>query len=201
MRRLLLPTAAKRHGSLKGSGPPLRSVWIGPVSRPLSDEQQRVFPVVQLSLEELILLMWQLDAQQGAPICGGQVLLHPNLPPPCPTTLSWPRPIQQLRRGPICCCDSHLGDLEDELSGSGDLGGGVSLSIVARGFQGESGLRAGGIRVVAVDALPCMLVRIKGEVSGEEEDVGAGFTVLADPAADQRQRSCRAAEQHWGALL
>lgn len=46
-----------------------------------------------------------------------------------------------------------------------------------------------------------MLVRIKGEVSGEEEDIGTGFTALADPAAGQRQRGCRATRQHWGALL
>lgn len=198
---LFLPPTAEHHGSLKGSGPPLRSVWTGPVSQPLSDEQQRVFPVVHLSLEELVLLMRQLDAQQGAPICGGQVLLHTDLPASCATTLSWPRPIQQLRCGFLCSCDSHLGDLEDKLSGSWDLGGGVSLSVVARGSQGESGLRAGRVRVVLIDALPCMLVRIKGEVSGEEEDVGAGFAALADPAAGQRPRRCRAVGQHWGALL
>lgn len=72
---------------------------------------------------------------------------------------------------------------------------------MARGSQGESGLRAGRVRVVPVDTLPHVLVRIKGEVSGKEEDVGTGFTVLAGPAACQRQRSYRAARQHWGALL
>lgn len=201
MWRPCLPPTAKHHGSLKGSGSPLWSVWTGPVSRPLSDEQQRVFPVVQLSFEELKLFMWQLDAQQSAPICGAQVLLHPDLPASCTTTLSWPCPIQHLCCGLLFNCDSHLCDLEDELSGSWDLGGGVSLSVVARGSQGECGLRADGVRVVTVDALPCVLTRVKGEVSGKEEDVGTGFAVLADPAAGQRQRSCRAAGQHRGALL
>lgn len=75
------------------------------------------------------------------------------------------------------------------------------MGEVARGSQGEGGLRASGVGVVPVDALPRMLLGVKGEVSGEEEDVGAGFAALADPAARKRQRSCRAAGQHRRALL
>lgn len=201
MRGLCLPSTARHHGSLKGSGSPLRSVGTGPISGPLSDEQQGLFPVVELRLEELELLMWQLDAQYSAPVCGGQVVLDPDLPATSPATLSWPRPVQHLGCGLLHGRGSHPGDLEDKLRGSGYLGGGVPLSVVARGSQGERGMRAGGVRVVPVGALPRVLVRIEGEVSREEEDSGTGFTVLADPAAGQRQGGCGAARQHRGAQL
>lgn len=72
---------------------------------------------------------------------------------------------------------------------------------MARGSQGESGLRAGRVRIVPVDALPGVLVGIKGEVSGKKEDIGTGFTALANPSASKRQIGCRAAGQHRGALV
>lgn len=201
MQRLCLPPTAKHHGTLKGSGSPERSVWTWPVSRPLSNEQLRVFPLVQLSLEELVLLMWQLDPQHRASICGGQVLRHTHLPCSCLTTLSWSSPIQQLGYGLFHGCDSHLSDLEDKLSGSWDFGRWVSLSVMARGSECERGLRAGRVWVVPVDALPHMLVWIKGEVSCEELDGGTGFTPPADPASGQGHRGCRTVGQHWGVLL
>lgn len=54
---------------------------------------------------------------------------------------------------------------------------------------------------MAVDALPGVLVGIKGEVSSKEEDTGTSFAMSADPSASQRQMGNRAAGQHRGALL
>lgn len=201
MQRLRLPSAAKHHGSLEGRGPLRGSVWTGPVGRPLPDEQHRVFSVVQLSLEELVLLVRQLDAQHRAPACGCQVLFHSNLPGSCKTTLSWSGPIQQLGCRFLRGRDSHLGDLEDKLGRSPDFGGRVSLSVVARGSHGERGLRAAGVRVVSVDALPRVPLRIKGEVSGEELNGGTAFASLAHPAASEGQRGRGAAGQQRGTLL
>lgn len=201
MQRLCLPPTAKHQGCLEGSGSLQRSVWTWPIRRPLSREQLRVFPLVQLSLEELVFLMWQFDAQRRAPICGGQVLLHTSLPDSCLTTLSWSSPVQQLSCGLIHGCGSRMCDFEDKLDGSWDFSWWVSLSVMTRGSEDECRLRAGRVWVMLVDPLPHVLVWIKGEVSGEELDVGACFTSLADPAAGQRQRCCRAAGQHRGALL
>lgn len=93
------------------------SVRTGPVRGPLPDEEQRVFPMVQLGLEELVLLVGQLDAQQRAPVCGGQVLLHPDLPASFASTLALPGTVQQLRCGLVFWRDAHLGHLEDQLGG------------------------------------------------------------------------------------
>lgn len=62
---------------------------------------------------------------------------------------------------------------------------------MAGGSESEGGLRTARVGVVPVDALPCMSIGLKGEVSGEEEDVGTGFAVLAHPAAGQKERSGR----------
>lgn len=93
------------------------SVRTGPVRGPLPDKEQRVFPMVQLGLEELVLLVGQLDAQQRAPVCGGQVLLHPDLPASFASTLALPGTVQQLRCGLVFWRDAHLGHLEDQLGG------------------------------------------------------------------------------------
>lgn len=189
--------AAKHHGRLKRGGPPVRSVRAGPVGRPLSDEQQRMLPVVQLNLEELIFLMWQLNAQQIAPVRRGQVLFGPDLPASCAAALSGLCCVQQLCRGLLCSCDLHCGHLEDEVGGARDLSGGVSLSIVSRGLQDESELGASRVRVVLVGPLPRVLFGVKGEVSGKKEDVGAGFAALAHPAASQSDGKSRSVGQHW----
>lgn len=194
-------STAKHHGTLKGGGPPLWSVRIRAVSWPLASEKQWVFPVVQLLLEELVLLMWQLDAQHSAPVCGGQVPFHAHLPASCQTTLPSFCGVQKLDGGLVHGCGSHLGHLEDDLKGSWYFGEGVPLSVVAQRSQGESGLGAGGVGVVPVGAFPHVLAGIKGEVASEEEYVGTGFAVLADPVAGQRQGNCGAGGQHRGALL
>lgn len=179
----------------------MRSVGAGAVGRSLSDEKQRLLPVVQLNLEELVFLMWQLNAQLIAPACGGQILFRPDLPASLATTLSWPGCVQQLGRGRLCSCDLYRGHLEDKLSCSRDLSGGVSLSVVSRGPQDERELRAGRVRVVAVGPFPRVLIGLKGEVSGEEEDVGTGFAALAHPAASQRDGQGRSWGQYRWAQL
>lgn len=91
---MCLSSTAKHHGSLKRRLPLLWSVWTGPICWSLSGEEQQVFPVVQLGLEELVLFVRQFDAQQVAASCRGHVLLHPDLPASCTTALSWPRAVQ-----------------------------------------------------------------------------------------------------------
>lgn len=172
------------------------SVRAGPIGRPLADEQQRMLPVVQLDLEELVFLMWQLDAQQIAPARGGQVLFYPDLPASHWTAFSRPGCVQQLRCGPLRSCDLHRGHLEDEVGGAQNLSGGVSLSIVSRGPQDEGELGASGVRVVSVGPLPGVLFGVKGEVSGEKEDVGTSFTALAHPAARQSDWKGRSVGQN-----
>lgn len=157
--------------------------------------------MVKLHLEELVFLVWQFDSQHGAPVCGGQVFFHPDLPASCQTTLASFCAVQQLDSGLVHGRGSHLGHLEDKLKGSWDFGGGVLLGVVAQRSQGERGLRAGGVGVVLVDAFPGVLAGLKGEVTSEEKYVGTGFTVLAHPVANQGQRNCRDAGQHRGALF
>lgn len=179
-------SVAQHHGSLEGSRSPVLSIRTGAVSRPLSDKQQRLFPVVQLWLEELKLLMWQFDTQYCASISGPQILLHPHLPASGLATLSWPGLVQHLGCRLLHGCDSHLSHLEHNLSRPQNFGRWVSLCVMARGSQGKRGLGAGRVWVVLVNALPGVLLRIKGEVSREEENGGTCFAVLADPATGQR---------------
>lgn len=118
-----------------------------------------------------------------------------------PPALPLLRAVQQLDGGLVHGRDSRLGHLEDDLKGSWDFGEGVPLSVVARRSQGESGLRAGGVGVVPVDAFPHVPAGIEGEVTGEEEDIGTGLAALADPVAGQRHRNRGAGGQHGGPLL
>lgn len=158
--------------------------------------------MVHLCLEQLVLLVGQLNPQDGTPIRGGNVLLHPHLPAPHLPAASRPGLVEHPGRGPLKDGDTDPGHLEDELGASRHFGRGVSLSIVARGLQGEGGLAAGGIRVVMVEAFPGVLIWAEGEVSGEEEDGRPDFTALAHPAAVQRWRSRRRdTGQHRGALF
>lgn len=158
------------------------SVGAGAVCGPLPDEEQRLSAVVQLHLEELVLLVRQLDAQQCAAVRGGHVLLSAHLPAALASALPLAGAVEQLRRGLVLGGDARPGHLEDQLGGARHFARGVSLSVVSRRPEGEGGLGAAGVRVVPVDALPRVLARLEGEVPDEEEDVWTGLAVSADPA-------------------
>lgn len=174
--------AAQHHGRLEGGGPPVGSVGAGAIRRPLPYEEQRLPALVQLHLEELVLLVRELDAQQPAAVRGGHVLLGTYLPAALVTALPLSGTVEQLGCGLILGRDARLGHLEDQLGGACHFARGVPLSVVSRRPEGEGWLGAAGVSVVPVDALPRVLTRLKGEVPGEKEDVGTGLTMPADPA-------------------
>lgn len=159
------------------------SVRAGAVRWPLPDKEQRLPAVVQLHLEELVLLVRQLDAQKATAVCGGHILLGTHHPAALVPALPLPGAVEQFRRGLVFGRDTRPGHLKDQLGGTRNLGGRVSLGVVSRRPEGESGLGAAGVGVVPVDSLPLVLARLKGEVSAEKKDIGSSFAVPTDPAA------------------
>lgn len=58
-------------------------------------------------------------------------------------------------------------------------------AVAATGVDGERRVFTNGVGVVVVVTLPGVVVVMEDEVTGEEEDLGANLTPLADPLAVQ----------------